>query len=73
VESNAVPNEIIVLFKNQIGKFPHIRIWIYASSVGSSGQSVGGIATASLSVFNDVKIIHRKGVIVYKRTRPRIT
>jgi hypothetical protein len=46
---------------------------MYASSVGSWGQTVGGMVTASLSVFKDVKIIHRKGVIVYKRTRPRIT
>jgi hypothetical protein len=46
---------------------------MYASSVGFLGHSVGGMATASLSVFKDVKIIHRKGVMVYKRTRPRIT
>jgi hypothetical protein len=31
------------------------------------------MATASLSVFRDVKIIQRKGVKVYKSTKPRIT
>jgi hypothetical protein len=71
-ESNAVPAEMIVLFKNQMGKFPHSRICRYASKVGSLGQSVGGMATASWSVFIEVNNIHRKGVTVYSTTMHRM-